>query len=138
MPMCKKEMTFERFIDVRALFTFRLGLFDARQPIEKVGDVGIQHMLFVSGARHRTLASFFNCVDYIFWHCVDTSVEKPLSAHRWFLLVAVLSNSLSIDSFYAERVLFLINTYTVERLYCDLNVPLYFKFVGSWYITVFK
>lgn len=54
MPRCKKEMTFERFIDVRALFTFRLGLFDARQPIEKVGDVGIQHMLFVSGARHRT------------------------------------------------------------------------------------
>lgn len=47
-------MTFKRFINIRALLTFMLGLFDARQPIEKVGDVGIQHMLFVSGARHLT------------------------------------------------------------------------------------
>lgn len=86
------------------------------------------------------LALFFNDVDYIFWHCVDTSVEKPLSAHRWFLLMAVLSNSPSIDSFYTEMILFPINKYTIGRSYCDLNVPLffYFKFVSSWYIRVSK
>lgn len=54
MHMYKKEMTFKKFINVHVLYTFRLGLFDARQPIEKVRDVVIQHMLFVSGARHLT------------------------------------------------------------------------------------
>lgn len=47
-------MTFKRFINVHALVKLRLGLFDTRKPIEKVEDVGFQHMLFVSGARHLT------------------------------------------------------------------------------------
>lgn len=37
------------------------------------------------------LALFFNCIDYIFWHRVHKSVEKPLSAHTWFLLVGNFS-----------------------------------------------
>lgn len=54
MHMDKKEMAFKSFIDVHALFRLRLGLLDTRKPIEKVEYVGIQHMLFVSGARHPT------------------------------------------------------------------------------------
>lgn len=54
MHIYKKEMTSKRLINVHALFTLTLDLFDSRQPIEKVEDVGIQHMLFVSGAKHLT------------------------------------------------------------------------------------
>lgn len=41
-------------MNVHALFILRLDLFVARLSIEKVEDAGIQHMLFVSGARHLT------------------------------------------------------------------------------------
>lgn len=34
------------------MYMLQLGLFDTRKPIEEVEDAGIQHMLFVSGARH--------------------------------------------------------------------------------------
>ena len=59
--------------------------FDAWQSIENVEDVAIHHMLFVSGARHLTELYFFTeltaCLGIM-------SIEKPLSAHRWFLLMA--------------------------------------------------
>ena len=59
--------------------------FDAWQSIENVDDVGIHHMLSVSGARHLTELYFFTALTA---YSGIMSIEEPLSAHRCFLLVA--------------------------------------------------
>lgn len=74
------------------------------------------------------LALFFNCVDYIFWHRVHKSVEKPLSVQHMVPSGGnLLSNLLYIDSFCAERVLFLINKHS-RKIVLLFEHPTFLKF----------